>query len=314
MSALVGVPDLGGGRAASKSSVGLKVNMYDFDKLIQETIVNSNRLKEYFRMNLIYHQLVSGKGLEFDRIKEYYVGADPKRIDWKKFAKKGDLMVRMFKEERHFDILIVIDVSDTMLLGTTNVTKNEYASLIAGIFATAAIEASDNVSIIMHSDKVEVYTDPSNEFYNLVMLLTEKSNYGGNKEWNKLTQNLIVNYKPESIVFIISDFIDTDAERFIPELSSYFSKVYGIMVRDPVDNMLPEHVGRMYVRDVSGKNVYLVDMNHIKKAYESQVLMEISRLRDVFRQYNQLFFQIIPGEDFGTEFIRSLGGEEVIIT
>ncbi len=288
--------------------------MYDFDKLVQQTVINSNKLKEYFRMNLIYHQLVTGKGLEFDRIKEYYVGADPKRIDWKKFAKKGDLMVRMFKEERHFDILIVVDVSDTMLLGTTDVTKNEYAAMIAGIFATAAIEASDNVAVIMHSDKVDVYTDPSSEFYNLMMLLADKGNYGGGKEWGKLTQNLILNYRPESIVFMISDFIDTDAERFLPELSSYFSKVYGIMVRDPVDNTLPKDVGKMYIRDISGKSVYLADLNRLQKEYERQVLIEITQLRDVFRQYNQLFFQIIPGEDFGKEFIKSLGGEEVIIT
>lgn len=297
-----------------KNSTGIKVNMYDFDKLVQQTVINANRLKEYFRLNLIYYQLVSGKGLEFDRIKDYYVGADPKRIDWKKFAKKGDLMVRVFKEERHFDILIVLDVSDTMLLGTTDVTKNEYAALIAGIFATAAIEASDNVAVIMNSDKVNVFTDPSSEFYNLMTVITDKANYGGNKEWSKLTQNMVLNYSPESIVFIISDFIDTDAERFIPELASYFSKVYGIMVRDPVDNMLPEKVGRMYIRDVSGKTVYLADLNKIRKAYETQVLMDITRIRDVFRQYNQLFFQIIPGEDFGKEFIKSLGGEEVIIT
>jgi uncharacterized protein (DUF58 family) len=288
--------------------------MYDFDKLVQEVIINSNRLKEYFRMNLIYHQLVTGKGLEFDKIKEYYMGADPKRMDWKKFAKSGDLMVRMFKEERHFDIIIVLDVSDTMLLGTTDVTKNEYSALIAGIFATAAIEASDNVAVVMHSDKVEVYTDPSAELFGMMMLVADKANYGGGKEWTKLTQNLVLNYRPESIVFLISDFLDTDAERFIPELATNFSKVYGIMVRDPVDNTLPQGVGRMYVKDVSGKSVYLADLNHLRQAYETQVLMDITKLRDVFKQYNQLFFQIIPGEDFGREFIKSLGGEEVIIT
>jgi len=297
-----------------KNSDGIKVNMYDFDKLVQETIINSNKLKEYFRMNLIYHQLVTGKGLEFDKIKEYYMGADPKRIDWKKFAKSGDLMVRMFKEERHFDIIIVLDVSDTMLLGTTDVTKNEYAALIAGIFATAAIEASDNVAVVMHSDKVEVYTDPGSELSSMMVLVADKANYGGGKEWNKLTQSLVLNYRPESIVFLISDFLDTDADGFIPELASYFSKVYGIMVRDPVDNTLPQGVGRMYVKDVTGKSVYLADLNRLREAYQTQVLIDITKLRDVFRQYNQLFFQIIPGEDFGREFIKSLGGEEVIIT
>ena len=299
---------------AENNSNHLTVNMFNFDRLVQETLLNAMRLKEYFRLNLIYYQLVSGKGLEFDKIKEYFIGADPKRMDWKKFGKTGQLMLRVFKEERHFDIIIVLDVSDTMLLGTTAVTKNEYAAMIAGVFATAAIEAEDNVAVVMHSDQKEVYTDPASDFYVMLNLISDKENYGGGKDWTKLTQNLVMNYRPDSIVFIISDFIDSDAERFLPELASYFSKVYGIMVRDPVDNALPAGVGRMYLTDVSGKKMYLENLSQLREEYELLVNREITKLRETFRQYNQLFFQIIPGEDFGKEFIKSLGGEEVIIT
>jgi uncharacterized protein (DUF58 family) len=290
------------------------VNMLPFDQLVKETILSSMKLKEYFRLNLIYYQLVSGKGLEFDKIKEYYIGADPKRIDWKKFARTGELLLRVFKEERRFDIIIVMDVSNTMLLGTTDVTKNEYAAIIAGVFATAAIEAEDNVAIVMHSDKNEVYTDPSTDFFVMMNLISDKANYGGEKDWVKLTQNLVLNYKQDSIIFIISDFIDTDPETFLPELAANFAKVYGIMVRDPVDNTLPEGVGRMYLNDTAGKRICLADLDAMREEYEILVMRDITRIREIFRQYNQLFFQIIPGEDFGREFIKSLGGEEVIIT
>jgi uncharacterized protein (DUF58 family) len=299
---------------AEHNSDKLIVNMLPFDKLVQQTVLNSMKLKEYFRMNLIYYQLVSGKGLEFDRLKEYYVGGDPKRIDWKKFAKDGKLLLRVFKEERHFDIIIVMDVSDTMLLGTTDVTKNEYAAIIAGVFANAAIEAEDNVALVMHSDQHEVYLDPTAELFSLMNVMSDPTNYGGIKDWPKLTQNLVLNYRQESIIFIISDFIDTDPEMFLPELAANFSKVYGIMVRDPVDNALPKGVGKMYITAPNGKEKYLVDFNKVREEYEILVNRDITRIRESFRQYNQLFFQIIPGEDFGKEFIKSLGGEEVIIT
>jgi uncharacterized protein (DUF58 family) len=275
---------------AESNSDKLIVNMLPFDKLVQQTVLNSMKLKEY------------------------YVGGDPKRIDWKKFAKNGQLLLRVFKEERHFDIIIVIDVSDTMLLGTTDVTKNEYAAIIAGVFANAAIEAEDNVALVMHSDSKEIYLDPTAELFSLMNVMSDKQNYGGKKDWPKLTQNLVLNYREESIIFIISDFIDTDPEMFLPELAANFSKVYGIMVRDPVDNALPKGVGKIYLKSPDGNGMYLVDLNQVREEYEILVNRDITRIREVFRQYNQLFFQIIPGEDFGKEFIKSLGGEEVIIT
>ncbi len=299
-----------------KASVSedIVVNMHDFSTLVHETIVNSMWLKEYFRLNLIYYQLVSGKGLEFDRIREYYPGADPRRIDWKKNARTGVLYLRTFKEERHFDIVVAVDVSDTMLLGTTKSTKNEFAAMIAGVLMYAAIDAGDDVAICMHSERAQIVTDPSPEFYKQMSHLTDKKNYGGKKDWNKMTMDLLRNYDENSIIFIVSDFIDTDVESFLPELSSHFSKVYGIMLRDPLDISIPAHVGRMYLKGLENEELYLTDFERIREEYELLNKRQIQKIRESFRQYNQLFFMIKPGEDFGKEFIKALGSEEVIIS
>lgn len=297
-----------------KQPDSVPVNMFDFDVLMRETVRESVKLLEYFRLSLIYYQLVSGKGLEFDRIKDYYVGADPRRIDWKIYARQGKLKIRAFKEERHFDIIIVLDVSDSMLLGTTSMTKNEYASIVAGALSFAAIEASDNVGIVMNSDKVHVAMDPTAEFAKIMSEVANKQNYGGQKDWPELVLNLTANYAQDSIIFIISDFIDTNPEIFLPELAGYFTKVYGIMVRDPTDNVLPKGVGRMYLKDAQGKKMYLTDLDKVREEYAVLAQRQIEAIRNSFHSYDQLFFEITTEGEFAEGFIRALGSEEVIVS
>ena len=49
--------------------------------------------------------------------------------------------------------------------------------------------------------------------------LTDSKKYGGVKDWNALSDELLANYKDDSIIFIVSDFVDSHPERFLPELA-----------------------------------------------------------------------------------------------
>ncbi|MFH1590887.1 MAG: DUF58 domain-containing protein [archaeon] len=291
----------------------IHAHTFDFERLVKETITNSIKLTEYFRLKMIYYQLVSGKGLEFDRIREYQPGMDPRRIDWKIFSRTGKLFVRSYKEERKFDIIVVLDVSDSMLLGSTEMTKNEFAAIIAGTLAFAATESGDEVGVTMFSDKVEIVTDPSSEYYNMLNIISDPENYGGKKDWPNLAKTLISNYTDNSIIFVISDFIDTKAGLFLPELAANFAKVYGIMVRDPLDDDLPANVGRVYLRDFSGRKVYLTNFDEARKEYQVLNQKQIKDLMDEFHDYQQLFFKLKTNEDFATSFIKAVGEEEVIV-
>ncbi len=290
----------------------IQVNVYNFEKLVKLTITNAVKLIEYFRLNLIYYQLISGKGLEFDRLKEYAPGMDVHRIDWKVFSRTDKLFVRTYKEERKFDIVFFFDVSDSMLLGTTDMTKNEFANLVIGTFAFAAIEAGDNVAITMLSDKVEIVTDPEGDYFKLMRLMSNKEHYGGKKDWNNLSRILLNNYGQDAILFFVSDFIDSPIKKILPDLAAHFSKVYGIMIRDPIDVKLPENVGSMYLKNLEGKN-YLSNLDKLKEEYEVLAKKEMRDVEELFHDYGQLFFKIITGEDFSIAFIKSLGHEQVII-
>jgi hypothetical protein len=147
----------------------------------------------------------------------------------------------------------------------------------------------------------------------MLSIMSDKKFYGGKKDWAKLANTLITNYDEESIVFIISDFIDTNPEEFVPNLASYFSKVYGIMIRDPIDDILPHGVGRMYIKDIDSISTYLPNLEKLREEYRILNLKNVEKMRETFHKYDQLFFKIQTDEDFGTGFIKALGAEEVII-
>lgn len=289
-----------------------EVALFGLDHLIKESIHMSIKLIEYFKLNLIYYQLVSGKGLEFDKLREYIVGDDVRRIDWKILARTKKLYIRAYKEERNYDIIFVFDVSNSMLLGTADMTKNQFSSVAMGALAFAALEAGDNIGLVMSSDKVQQVLEPQGEFAVFMKFLADKQNYGGQKDWGRITNDIIANFDRDSIIFVFSDFIDTDPQVFLPELAANFAKVYGIMVRDPLDDEIPKGVGRMYLRDAHGGSFSLADLDKAREEYAELARRHVKRVKDRFHAYGQLFFKVETGEDFGTGFIKAVGAEQVI--
>ena len=287
------------------------VNMFDFDSLISETMKNAGQLTEFFRLNLIYYQLISGRGLEFDKTREYVSGDDVRRIDWNIFARTGKVYTKIFKEERVFDIIIILDVSNSMLLGTNQYTKSEFGALVAGTLAFAAMGAGDNIGGGTFSAEKQNMIEAEGDFYNLLHTYSKKENYGGVKNWAKLTNDLLANYSEDSIVFIISDFINAKPDEFLPELANQFTKVYGIMVRDPIDQELPSGVGKMYLKDPASGKVVLTDVDKLREEYRILAEMQAKTIQDLFRQYDQKCFKIVTGENFASEFVKAMGDETV---
>lgn len=290
----------------------LSINMMSFDDLVKQTITQSMKLIEYFQLNLIYYQLISGKGLEFEKVQEYHVGDDVRRIDWKILARTQEVHVRTYKEERRFNIVIVLDVSNSMLLGTSRFIKNEYASLVAGVLAYAALEAGDSICPVMVSSDINVAGEPLNDVYQFLRIISKKENYGGKKDWRKMVDTLISNYDDDSIVFLISDFIDFNPDQILPPLAAGFGKVFGIMVRDKIDDQLPKGVGPVYLTDAQGKKVYLTNFDKLRDEYQVLNERQIKKIKTEFLSEGQLFFKVNTTQDFGTEFIKALGHEEVI--
>ena len=230
----------------------LNVSTLEFSDLWKKSIINVWKLVELLRFQFIYYKVITGKGVEFDRLREYTEGDDARFIDWNSYARTAKPHVKIFKEERMLDIIYIVDLSTTMTLGTTEIVKNEYASILATTLALVSHTLGDRVCMIGFSDEIKVFIDPSETIDTVLQIakvLTDKNIYGGGKRWEVITPAVLETFGPDSFIFILSDFIGPKQELydFILKASNKFEGVAGIMIRDPLDSYIPEGIGKIYI-------------------------------------------------------------------
>lgn len=279
----------------------------DFKEIIKESSINAFKLIEQLRAHLIFYKIITGRGLDFDRLREYYPGDEARYIDWNSFARTNKLFVKVFKEERLRDAFFLLDVSNTMIFGTTKFSKNEYASILLTTLAYTCEMINDRISLLCFSDRIKKFLAPSmgiDAILQIALTLSKKENYGGVKDWNVLYQifNLA---REDSYIFLISDFINYNEtlKEFIMKCSSNFLKIFLIMVRDPLDSELPAGIGYIYLRDPDTGEVGLVNVEEIREDYNRKARMEEEEIEKIAKSYGE-FIKVYPNEDFVNKLAR----------
>ena len=100
-----------------------------------------------------HRSVYRGEGMEFDEVREYAVGDDARLIDWNVTSRIGSPFTKVFREERELNLVLVVDVSRSLLSGDG--ARRELAAWIVAILAHAAHLAGDPVSAYLFSDRRE---------------------------------------------------------------------------------------------------------------------------------------------------------------
>ena len=94
-----------------------------------------------------------GQGMEFDQVREYAVGDDARLIDWNVTSRMGSAFTKVFREERELNLVLVVDVSRSLLGGDG--ARRELAAWVVAILAHAVQRAGEPVSAYLFSDRRE---------------------------------------------------------------------------------------------------------------------------------------------------------------
>lgn len=107
-----------------------------------------------------YSSVFRGSGIEFQQIREYAEGDDPRSVDWNVTARIGRPFVKEFVEERERTLLFVLDLSASMSGGFGHWSARQMAARICACLALAAIESDDRVGLVAFSDGIDRFTPP----------------------------------------------------------------------------------------------------------------------------------------------------------
>ncbi len=98
-----------------------------------------------------------GSTMEFEQIKEYVIGDDIRTINWKSTAKRGQLMVNQFQDEKSQDIYVALDTGRTMEMPFNGLSLLDYsinASLMVLSLALAKYDRAGMFSFGKRMDNV----------------------------------------------------------------------------------------------------------------------------------------------------------------
>jgi uncharacterized protein (DUF58 family) len=102
-----------------------------------------------------------GISTEFDHIKEYNRGDDVRTINWKASARKDQLMVNSFMDEKSQHIYCIIDKGRLMKMPFEGLSLLDYSINAALMFSYVALQKDDKIGIITFSDKLNDVIQPS---------------------------------------------------------------------------------------------------------------------------------------------------------
>jgi uncharacterized protein (DUF58 family) len=107
-----------------------------------------------------YASVFRGAGLEFEAVREYAEGDDPRRVDWGVTARTGRPHVRTYAEERERTVVFLLDLSASMDGGFGVWSARRTAAQAIASIALSATGAGDKVGLVAVSDRVASYVPP----------------------------------------------------------------------------------------------------------------------------------------------------------
>lgn len=163
-----------------------------------------------------------GHTMEFEQIKDYVLGDDIRTINWKATAKKNQLMVNQFQDEKSQPVYAVIDKGRVMKMPFNGLSLLDYAINSALVISNVAIKKQDKAGIFSFSKKVEnrVVAERRNMQMQLIMeSLYNVSTDFYESDFGRLYGDIKRNIKHRSLILLYTNFETLNAlERQIPYL------------------------------------------------------------------------------------------------
>ena len=234
-----------------------------------------------------YHSVFKGMGMEFSEVREYQIGDDIRSIDWNVTARFGHPFVKIFEEERELTVMLVIDMSGSLMFGSVNKTKQQVAAELSAILAFSAMKNNDKVGLILFTDKIEKFVPPKKGRSHGLRIIREVLSFKPEENTTDIKGALeYLNHtiKRKSIAFLISDFIDDGYDKIMNIVGKKHDLI-GVVLKDPRESEIPRS-GLIKFKDAETGKLRYVDTSSKKV---QQKFMETLQFHDTQRK--QIFMK-----------------------
>ena len=248
--------------------------------------------------------LFQGEGFEFAELREYVYGDDVRKIDWKTTAKLGKPFVKIYKEERELNVVVVSMISGSMYFGTVKQKSDIIAEVVATL-GFSAVKNSDLFSHMIFADKMYGLSKPSKKLFSVHKAVEDIVDFdplGKEADFPALVETLIKRLKKKALLFIVSDFVgEIDLK-----LLSKKHDVFAVIVRDRFEED-PSELGYLRLIDMETKQSFEGDVNGATlKNYKKALHDNDEKLYKQFKKQGVRFTKVYTHEESTLKLMKKM--------
>lgn len=253
-----------------------------------------------------YLSVFRGTGIEFESVREYEEGDDPRAVDWNVTARVGRPFVKTYVDERELTMLFVLDTSASMHAGLGAYTPRQVAARVCAFLGLSAVRHGDKVGMVVGSEGVSAFVAPRKGRAHALRIVRDALALEGGGRGTDLAPLLRFATRAvrrHAIVFVLSDFLGEGWERPLQVCAKRHDVVAVRLL--PAELELPR-AGLVRVRDPEGDRVGVVDTSsdRVRAAYADRVEAWRTRTEAALRRAGVDRMDVpVPRTRGGTELV-----------
>ncbi len=249
-----------------------------------------------------YHAAFKGRGMSFSEVRTYQPGDDVRDIDWNVTARSGTPHIKIFEEERELSVLLVIDLSASMLFGTRGQSKRRLATELAAVIGSSALKNNDKVGALLYGAAAPFYIPPKKGFQHVLRIVRELGNLPaqpGVADLGEALRYLNNVTRRRAIVFVLSDLLAQGNFSTALRVAGRRHDLVGLHLVDALERELPA-VGLLPVVDAESGEQRLIDTSspRVRRGVARHFAAERADAAQAFRAAGAQVLELTTGEDY----------------
>lgn len=233
-----------------------------------------------------YSSVFRGSGIEFEGVREYAEGDDPRAVDWNVTARMGRPFVKTYVTEREMTVLFLLDLSASMGGGFGAWSARQMAARVCACLALSATRHHDKTGLVAFGRAVERYVPAQKGVGHALRIVRDCLALPAAEGGTDLAPALefasrVV--RRRAIVFVVSDFLARGHERALA-LCARRHDVVAVRLRVP--ELEPPDAGLIRVRDPESGEEGVLDLGdaRVRSAIAARLARRRARVEEDLRR------------------------------
>lgn len=249
--------------------------------------------------------------MDFAEVRPYQIGDDVRSIDWRITARVGKPHTKLYIEERECPVMLAVDLSSTMQMGTRLLYKSVQAAHIASLICWLTMAQKDRIGAVVVGDQSIKDCPPTARRQGPLQVLNAIRNAHierGEEKPNQFLHGMNQLYRlcPKgSEVIVVSDF-----SRLCPQVEKRLKQIAEhnylrlIQVFDPIEQGETDFRGRFWLSDNRNAQRVSFGRGETRGALQDSFAKHHLQLQTLARQLKAPLYQVTAAKSL----LEQLGG------